>query len=39
MKKTSYFKIGSGSRKGFVSKFQDRELKEIINENNLEGRE
>lgn len=35
MKKTSYFKIGSGSRKGFVSKFQDRELKEIINENKI----
>jgi len=35
MKKTSYFKIGSGSRKGFVSKFQDRELNEIINENKI----
>jgi site-specific DNA-methyltransferase (adenine-specific) len=35
MKKTSYFKIGSGSRKGFVSKFQDKELKEIINQNKI----
>jgi len=35
MKKTSYFKIGSGSRKGFVSKFQDEELKEIINQNQI----
>ncbi len=35
MKKTSYFKIGSGSRKGFVSKFQDKELKEIINQNEI----
>ena len=35
MKKTSYFKIGSGSRKGFVSKFQDKELKEIINQNQI----
>ena len=35
MKKTSYFKIGSGSRKGFVSKFQDKELKEIINKNEI----
>ena len=35
MKKTSYFKIGSGSRKGFVSKFQDKELKETINQNKI----
>lgn len=35
MKKTSYFKIGSGSRKGFVSKFQDKELKEIVNQNKI----
>ena len=35
MKKTSYFKIGSGSRKGFVSKFQDKELKEVINQNKI----
>ena len=35
MKKTSYFKIGWGTRKGFVTKFQDRELKEIINENKI----
>ena len=35
MKKTSYFKIGSGSRKGFVSKFQDNELKETINQNQV----
>ena len=34
MKKTSFFKIGSGSRKGFVSTFQDKELKEIFHENN-----
>ena len=33
MKKTSYFKIGSGSRKGFISKFQDKEFKETIQEN------
>ena len=35
MKKTSFFKIGSGSRKGFVSTFQDKELKEIFHENNI----
>ena len=35
MKKTSYFKIGSGSRKGFISKFQDQEFKETIRENNI----
>ena len=35
MKKTSYFKIGSGSRKGFISKFQDQEFKETIQENNI----
>ena len=35
MKKTSYFKIGSGSRKGFISKFQDQEFKETIKENNI----
>ena len=35
MKKTSYFKIGSSSRKGFVSKFQDKELKEVINQNKI----
>ena len=35
MKKNSYFKIGSGSRKGFVSKFQDNELKETINQNQV----
>ena len=35
MKKTSYFKIGSGSRKGFVSEFQDKELKETINQNKI----
>ena len=35
MKKTSYFKIGSGSRKGFISKFQDQEFKEIIKKNNI----
>jgi site-specific DNA-methyltransferase (adenine-specific) len=35
MKKNSYFKIGSGSRKGFVSKFQDKELKETINQNKI----
>ena len=35
MKKTSYFKIGSGSRKGFISKFQDQEFKETIQKNNI----
>ena len=35
MKKTSYFKIGSGSRKGFISKFQDQEFKETLQENNI----
>ena len=35
MKKNSYFKIGSGSRKGFVSKFQGNELKETINQNQV----
>ena len=35
MKKTSYLKIGSGSRKGFISKFQDQEFKETIQENNI----
>ena len=35
MKKTSYFKIGSGSRKGFISKFQDQEFKETIQENKI----
>ena len=35
MKKTSYFKIGSGSRKGFFSKFQDQEFKETIQKNNI----
>ena len=35
MKKTSYFKIGSGSRKGFFSKFQDQEFKETKQKNNI----
>ena len=36
MKKNSYFKTGSGSRKAFVSTFQDKsELKEILELNNV----
>ena len=35
MKKKSFFKSGSGSRKAFVSKFQDKkELVEVLNANN-----
>ena len=36
MKKNSNFKIGSGSRKGFVSKFQsDNPVIEFSEENNI----
>ena len=35
MKKSSFFKSGSGSRKAFVSSFQnEKELKEIHQDNN-----
>ena len=35
MKKKSFFKSGSGSRKAFVSTFQDKkELVEVLNANN-----